>query len=39
MDIIMIRHGQSEDNVTKNFGTFDTLLSEKGKEEIRGKNG
>ena len=35
MDIIMIRHGQSEDNVTKNFGTFDTLLSEKGKEEIR----
>lgn len=35
VDIIMIRHGESEDNVKRVFGTFESPLSEKGKEEIK----
>ncbi len=35
MDIIMIRHGESEDNVLKVFGTFDSPLSDKGVEQIK----
>ena len=35
MDIIMIRHGESEDNVAKVFGTFDTPLSKKGIDQIK----
>lgn len=35
MDIIMIRHGESEDNVSKIFGTFGSPLSKKGIEEIK----
>lgn len=35
MDIIMIRHGESEDNVSKVFGTFESPLSDKGREQIR----
>lgn len=35
MDIIMIRHGESEDNVAKVFGTYETKLSKKGIEQIK----
>lgn len=35
MDIIMIRHGQSEDNVAKVFGTFESPLSQRGIDEIK----
>lgn len=35
MDIIMIRHGESEDNVSKVFGTYETKLSKKGIEQIK----
>ncbi len=31
----MIRHGESEDNVAKVFGTFDTPLSKKGIDQIK----
>nr|WP_300004891.1 histidine phosphatase family protein [Tissierella sp.] len=34
MEIIMIRHGQSEDNVEGVFGTYNSSLSEKGKHQI-----
>lgn len=35
MDIIMIRHGETEDNINKIFSRDDTILSAKGKEQIR----
>lgn len=35
MDIIMIRHGESEDNVSRVFGTFESPLSENGIEQIK----
>ncbi|WP_236911548.1 histidine phosphatase family protein [Clostridium sp. Cult1] len=35
MDIILIRHGQTEDNVDRIFSTKDTRLTDKGKEQIR----
>lgn len=35
MDIIMIRHGESNDNVSKVFGTYGTNLSKKGIEQIK----
>ena len=35
MDIILIRHGQTEDNVERIFSTKDTKLTEKGKEQIK----
>ena len=35
MDIIMIRHGETEDNVSKVFSRDDTKLSEIGKEQIK----
>ena len=31
----MIRHGESEDNVSRVFGTFDSPLSKKGIEQIK----
>ncbi|MBE6043097.1 MAG: histidine phosphatase family protein [Clostridium thermopalmarium] len=34
MDIIMIRHGESEDNVRKVYSRISTPLTEKGKAEI-----
>ncbi|MFW5647913.1 MAG: histidine phosphatase family protein [Candidatus Alkaliphilus sp. MAG34] len=34
MDIIMIRHGKTEDNTTKIFGRDDTVLSKQGREQI-----
>lgn len=35
MDIILIRHGESEDNVARVFGTYETKLSKKGIEQIK----
>ncbi|MDR7855778.1 histidine phosphatase family protein [Tissierella sp.] len=35
MDIIMIRHGESEDNIKKIFSRDDTSLTEKGIEQIK----
>lgn len=35
MDIIMIRHGESDDNVSKIFSRDTTKLTEKGKSQIR----
>lgn len=35
MDIIMIRHGESEDNINKVFSRGDTTLTEKGIEQIK----
>lgn len=35
MDIILIRHGQTEDNVGNIFSTKDTILTDEGKEQIR----
>ncbi|NLY44931.1 MAG: histidine phosphatase family protein [Tissierella sp.] len=35
MDIIMIRHGESEDNVSGVFGTYESPLSKKGIEQIK----
>lgn len=35
MDIILIRHGQTEDNVERIFSTKDTKLTEKGQEQIK----
>lgn len=35
MDIIMIRHGQSEDNVARVFGTYKSPLTQKGIGEIK----
>ena len=35
MDIILVRHGETEDNVSKRFSTKDTPLTCKGKEQIR----
>lgn len=35
MNIIMIRHGESEDNVARIFGTKETVLSEKGIGQIK----
>lgn len=35
MDIIMIRHGQSEANLAKIFGTEDTRLSKEGIRQIK----
>lgn len=35
MDIIMIRHGESEDNIKKIFSRDDTCLTEKGREQIK----
>ena len=34
MDIIMVRHGETEENVLKNFSAKDTHLTEKGKKQI-----
>ena len=34
MDIIMIRHGESEDNVLKVFGRYESPMSEKGISQI-----
>lgn len=34
MDIIMIRHGESEDNILKVFGKPESLLSQKGISQI-----
>lgn len=36
MDIIMIRHGESEDNISKVYSREDTGLTNKGKKEILG---
>ncbi len=36
MDIIMIRHGETEDNKEKIFSRDNTGLTEKGKEQIKG---
>lgn len=35
MDIILIRHGETEDNVLKNFSTKDTPLTDRGREQIK----
>ncbi|MGN9166007.1 histidine phosphatase family protein [Tissierellaceae bacterium HCP3S3_D8] len=35
MDIVMIRHGESQDNVSRVFGTYKTRLSQKGIEQIK----
>lgn len=35
LDIIMIRHGETEDNILKIFSRDDTRLSERGKEQIK----
>lgn len=35
MDIIMIRHGESEDNVSRVFGTYESPLSKRGIEQIQ----
>lgn len=35
MDIIMIRHGESEDNVLKVFGRYESLLSSDGINQIK----
>lgn len=35
MNIIMLRHGESEDNVAKVYGTKETCLSEEGIKQIR----
>ncbi len=35
MNIIMLRHGESEDNVAKVFGTKETVLSEEGIKQIK----
>jgi len=35
MDIIMVRHGQSEDNVSKIFSRDDTKLTETGIQQIK----
>lgn len=35
MDIIMIRHGESEDNIKKVFSRADTKLTPKGIEQIK----
>ena len=35
MDIILIRHGQTEDNVNRIFSTKNTRLTEKGREQIK----
>ncbi|CAK7057772.1 histidine phosphatase family protein [Tissierella carlieri] len=35
MDIIMIRHGESEDNIQRIFSRDDTRLTEKGIEQIK----
>ena len=35
MDIILIRHGQTEDNVGRIFSTKDTILTDEGKEQIK----
>lgn len=35
MDIIMIRHGESEDNVKRVYGTFESPLSKKGIHQIK----
>lgn len=34
MNIILIRHGQTEDNVRRIFSTKDTKLTEKGRKQI-----
>lgn len=36
MDIIMVRHGQTEDNIKKIFSRDDTKLTEQGIKEIEG---
>ncbi len=35
MDIILIRHGQTENNVNRIFSTKNTRLTEKGREQIK----
>ena len=35
MDIILIRHGETEGNVLKNFSTKDTNLTNRGREQIK----
>lgn len=35
MDIIMIRHGESEDNVLKVFGRYESPLSQSGIDQIK----
>ncbi len=39
MDIIMIRHGESEDNLSKVLSNYDTSLTEKGIEQIKRTKG
>ena len=34
MDIILIRHGETEANIKKVFSTLDVKLSDRGKEQI-----
>ncbi|HZK58104.1 MAG TPA: histidine phosphatase family protein, partial [Clostridia bacterium] len=34
MDIIMIRHGKTEDNTTRTFSRDDTVLSKQGREQV-----
>lgn len=34
MDIILLRHGETLDNISKVFGRDDTVLSEAGKKEV-----
>src|SRR5699024_9544851 len=35
MDIIMVRHGETEDNICKIYSRDNTILSKKGIEEIK----
>lgn len=35
MDIILVRHGETEDNVSKKFSTKDIHLTDRGKEQIK----
>ncbi|GFN34831.1 histidine phosphatase family protein [Tepidimicrobium xylanilyticum] len=35
MDIILVRHGQTQDNVKGIFSTKETILTDEGKEQIR----
>ena len=37
MDIILLRHGETLDNISKVFGRDDTVLSEAGKKEVLNK--
>lgn len=35
MELILVRHGESEDNVNKRFSSDTTILTEKGVDEIK----